>query len=432
MKRRRRAAIILAAGKGVRMRSSLPKALCEVSGRPMVEMVIDIVRGCGIDDIVVIGGYKIELLKKRLAAHKVKIIRQSRLMGSADAVKRARGYFKGFSGTVVVMYADTPLIKVSTLKGMLNRHLAAKAAVTVLTGMTSDPKEYGRIARDGRSNICGIVEHTDIVAGPVGAAPENREEINIGAYCFDAKALFEGIVHIKKNQKKGEFYLTDIISYFYNNDNAISSFTTDDDDEMLGINTREDLLLAHEALRKRTIIDLSESGVDIKDPSSVYIKQGARIGPGTVIYPFVVIDRDVIVGRDCGIGPFAHLRKGTVLDDGSQIGNFVEVVRSRLGKGSRAKHHTYLGDTVIGSNVNVGAGSITANYNGKSKNQTIIGNGAFIGSGTTIVAPVKIGKGAMTGAGSVVVKGRDVPANTTVVGVPARPIKRDVDVYRRR
>lgn len=422
---RKTACVILAAGKGVRMGANTPKALCELSGRAMVEFLIDTATSCGIKDIVVIGGYKVGLLRKRLIPHKVRIIEQKRLLGSADAVKQAKRHFKSFKGTIIVLYADTPLIKPATIKGMLRRHASSKAAATLLTVKTDDPREYGRIQRDGKGRISGIIEHTEVKKKVTNCQlPITNYEINVGAYCFDSRRLFEGLPRIKKNRVKKEFYLTDIIEYFYQKGYPLSSYVSSDDKEMLGINRREDLMSAEEILKERTLTRLLRSGVNIKDPASTFIQEGARIGKDTVIYPFVVIEREVVIGRGCRVGPFAHLRAGTVLKDRSEIGNFVEIVRSRLERHSKAKHHSYLGDTSVGKNVNVGAGTITANYDGKKKNKTIIEDGAFIGSGTTIVAPVRIGKGATTGAGSVVVKGRDVPPNTVVVGVPAKPIIR--------
>ena len=430
------ACVILAAGKGVRMKSDMPKALCELSGKAMVEFLIDTALSCGIKskDIIVVGGHKIKLLRKKLIPYNLRIVEQRRLLGSADAVRQARGHLKNFNGAVLVLYADTPLIRVDTIKAMLKEHKAQKASLTLLTVTTDDPKDYGRIGRDENGNICAIVEHTEILnphptshtPHPTPHSPEpTAYEINVGAYCFDSKRLFEGLSQIKMNKIKKEFYLTDIVAYFYKKGYPITSYITGYKEQTLGINRRSDLIRAEGYLREWKITDLLNAGVTIKDPATTYIQQDVRIARDTVIYPFTVIEHDVIVGKRCRIGPFAHLRPGTVMKDGSEIGNFVEVVRSEIGTGSKAKHHTYLGDTIVGKNVNVGAGTITANYDGKRKSRTIIDDGAFIGSSTTIVAPVKIGKKAVTGAGSVVVKGKDVPANTVVVGVPARPLIKD-------
>ncbi|MFC1807355.1 bifunctional N-acetylglucosamine-1-phosphate uridyltransferase/glucosamine-1-phosphate acetyltransferase [Candidatus Omnitrophota bacterium] len=420
------AVIILAAGKGVRMRSSLPKALCELSGKPMVEFLLDSVSSSRIKNVIVVGGYKIQLLRKRLASRDLKIVEQKSLLGSADAVKQAKTLLKNFGGSVLVLYADTPLIKESTLKQLIRSHQKSKATATILTVKTGDPKEYGRIARDEKGNICNIIEHTDIGGQGTGFRVQGRYEINVGAYCFDSKKLFDGLARIKKNKIKGEYYLTDIIPYLYNKGYKVNSYAITDIEEAMGLNRREDMVHAEDVLNRRTVNKLLDSGVMIKDPKNTYIQADAKIGKDTTIYPFVVIGRNVKIGRGCKIGPFVHLRPGAILKDGAEVGNFVEIVRSSLGPDSKAKHLTYLGDAHIGRNVNIGAGTITANYDGKSKNITIIDDNSFIGSGTTIVAPVKIGKRASTGAGCVVVKGRNVLPGTTVVGVPAKPINHKV------
>ena len=417
----KKAVIILAAGKGIRMKSRLPKALCRLSGRPMIDFLVDAAKSIKPERIVVVGGYKLDLIKKHFKNSNVDIAYQKRLLGSADAVRSAQSKLKGFNGEVVVLYADTPLIEPATVKALLNRHKKTKSHVTILSVKVTDAKEYGRIVRNQKGDITSIVEYTDISDKE---RKEKKAEINVGAYCFNSKKLFEGLKRIKLNKKKKEFYLTDIVDYFYKNKYNISSFVTKDPDQALGINRRYELIVAENILRERTITKLLDKGVTVIDPANTYIQYGAKIGKNSIIFPFVVIEKDVIVGKASKIGPFAHLRTGTVLSDDVSVGNFVEIVRSKVGKASRAKHHTYLGDTEIAEKVNIGAGTITANYDGKNKNKTVISKGAFIGSGTTIVAPVKIGKNAITGAGSVVVKGKDVPANSVVCGVPAKPIKK--------
>lgn len=421
------AAIILAAGKGVRMRSKMPKALSRLSGKPMIEFLINSVRENDINDILVVGGYGIGLLKQSLANHNLKIIKQNKLLGSADAVKCSATHFKNFNGILLVLYADTPLITPATIKAMLKKHISSNSDATLLSAQVLDSKEYGRITRDKHGNVNAIVEHTDITLlqrTTHNAQRNTQYEINAGAYCFDAKKLFEGLSCIKKNKTKGEYYLTDIIAYFYEQGCKVSSHITKDVDEALGVNRMQDLHAAEVILRKRTIDKLLDLGVIIKDSASAYIEEGVKVGKETIIYPFVVIESGVVIGSHCKIGPFAYLRHGTVLEQGSSIGNFVEIVRSKIGKNSRAKHHSYIGDTDVGKDVNIGAGTITANYDGKNKHRTIIHDQAFIGSGTTIVAPVRIGKKAMTGAGSVVVKGTDVLPGSVVVGVPAKPLLR--------
>ena len=419
----KKAVIILAAGKGVRMKSRLPKALCKLSGRPMVDFMVDVAKSIKAEKIVVVGGYRLDLIKKHFKNSNIEIAYQKRLLGSADAVKSAKSKLKDFNGEVIVLYADTPLIEPATIKALLSKHKKTKSHATILSVKVDDAKEYGRIVRDNSGNICSIIEHADIKNTQYDIR-STQYEINAGAYCFNSKKLFEGLNRIKLNKKREEFYLTDIVDYFYKSEYNINSFVTKDPDQALGINRRRELIAAENILRERTIDKLLNKGVTVIDPANTYIQHGAKIGRDSIIFPFVVIEKDVIVGKASKIGPFAHLRTGTVLSDDVSVGNFVEIVRSKVGKASRVKHHSYLGDTQVANKVNIGAGTITANYDGKNKNKTIISKGAFIGSGTTIVAPVKIGKNAITGAGCVVVKGKDVPANSVVCGVPAKPIKR--------
>jgi bifunctional UDP-N-acetylglucosamine pyrophosphorylase / glucosamine-1-phosphate N-acetyltransferase len=414
------AAIILAAGKGTRMRSVMPKALFEIAGKKMAGFLLDAVRKAGIEKVVFVGGYKIGMLKRFLSWHKADIVEQKQLLGSADAVKQTADFFKDFRGTVVVLYVDTPLIKASTIRRMVRAHLAGHADLTLLTADLTDAKEYGRIARDEKGAVCKIVEHTE----HDGVSRLPSAEINVGVYCFNAGKLFDGLGFIKKNSKKKEYYLTDIVSYFYKKDYRILSHKTKDKEEALGVNSRPDIIAADEIIRRRALMRIIGNGVTIIDPSKTYIAEDVRIGKDTIIYPFVVIEKDVIIGPGCKVGPFANLRSGTVLKKGSQVGNYVEVTRSQIGSYSRVKHHSYIGDTSIGRDANIGAGTITANYDGRNKNRTIIGNSAFIGSGTILVAPVRIGRKSVTGAGSVVVKGRDIPDNAIVAGVPARPLLR--------
>jgi bifunctional UDP-N-acetylglucosamine pyrophosphorylase / glucosamine-1-phosphate N-acetyltransferase len=414
-------AVILAAGKGTRMRSDTPKALFEVSQRSMVSRVIDTARSAGIDDIVVIGGYRISMLEKALAKSNVTIIRQKKLLGSADAVKQASVYLsRKKPQTVVVLYADTPLIRPATIKKMLASHYRKNSDLTLLSAVVDDAKEYGRIVRDKKGMISGISEYADFHTGTEG----KQAEVNVGAYCFDRKKMLQGLLCIKKNMKKGEYYLTDIVDYFYRKSCKIDAHALRDIQESLGVNTRHDAVIAETILGQRSIERLIEKGVIIKDPSKVCIAEDAVISQSAVIYPFVVIEKGVIIGPGCQVGPFARLRTGAVLKKDSSVGNYVEINRSVLGRSSRAKHHAYLGDAIIKDNVNIGAGTITANYNGKKKNKTTINSGAFIGSNTTIVAPADIGRRAATGAGSVILRNTRVPDDSVFAGVPARPLRK--------
>jgi len=282
-----------------------------------------------------------------------------------------------------------------------------------------DPAGYGRIKRDKDGNVTGITEEIEATGREKAV-----KEINVGTYCFRGDILFSLLNEVKNDNKKGEYFLTDIISLMRRKGLKIGAVSTDDSGEAIGINSRKDLSVAAKILQKRTALRLMESGVTIADPGTTYIAEDARIGKDTVIHPHTIIESGVAIGRDCSIGPFARIRPGCRLADNVEIGNFVELVRTRIGNKTKVKHHTYLGDAVLGRNINIGAGTITANYDGKGKYATHIGDGAFIGSGTILVAPVRIGKKAVTGAGAVVTKNHDVPAGAVVVGIPARVLRK--------
>lgn len=412
--------IILAAGKGTRMRSDLPKVLHKICGRPMLDYVVGTAGSLGMKRIIVVVGHKAEMVERYLDSG-LESVRQKVLLGTADAVLKARTRLKNSkrNDDILILYGDTPLLSTRTLKRLILRHKRDRASCTLLTAILNGPSDYGRILRDGKGRILRIVERIDASSGQRAI-----REVNVGAYCFRAKDLFDSLRMVRPQNLKGEYYLTDVISILSKRGLRVSSVTTKDSDEILGINSREDLARARSVIRCRTLTRLMSNGVTILDPPTTYIEEDARIGKDTVIYPLTIIEGDVRIGRNCEVGPLCRIRSGTRLKDNVKIGNFVEVVRSNIGQGSRAKHHTYLGDAVVGEDVNIGAGTIVANYDGRSKSKTHISSGAFIGSGTILIAPVKVGKGAVTGAGCVVTKGKDVPANTVVVGVPARALRK--------
>ena len=411
--------IILAAGAGTRMNTQLPKPLHKIGNKTMLERLIKTVRSSGIKDIGVVAGYNLDLLKQVLKKHNIKAIKQKKLLGSADAVKAARTYLGKPNGSVLVLYADTPLLKEATLKGLINSHRCSSAVCSLLVGNFTNPTGYGRILRDASDDIVEVIEEKDATDVQKGIT-----EINVGAYCFKKKELFNMLKRIKKNSKKGEFYLTDIIKHFTNSGMFVASYNECSESEALGINSRQQLSTAETVIRMRKIEKLMQEGVSFIDPATAYIDDEVKIAKDTIIYPSVVIEGEVTIGKDCRIGPFARIRGKTKIGNGSTIGNFVEVVRSHIGSHTRVKHHTYLGDTYLGSKVNVGAGVITANYDGKNKNKTIIKDKAFIGVGAVLIAPIRIGASAMVGAGSVVTKNKNVPDKSVVVGVPAKIIRR--------
>lgn len=411
-------AIILAAGRGTRMESDVPKVLHKILGKPIISHVLDNVKAAGISKIIVVAGYGSGELK-RVLPNGVKVVIQKKLLGSGDAVETAKKALGRYSGDILVICGDTPLIQSRTIKSIVEKHVSSGAIATVLTARLKDPGSYGRIMRSTGGGVAGIMEEE----GSRVHSGEAVNEINVGTYCFRAKDLFEALAKLKPDNRKKEFFLTDVMGILHNKGSRIESVSAKDSSEIIGINTRKDLAQASATLKNTILGDLMLGGVTIEDPSSTTIYPGVKIGRDTVIYPNTLIESDVEIGAGCRVGPFARLRKGVRLGDHVEIGNFVELVRTKIGSNSKAKHHAYLGDAVVGKKVNIGAGTITANYDGKNKSMTVIGDGAFVGVGSILIAPVRIGRLAGTGAGAVVPKNHNVPAGATVVGVPARIFK---------
>lgn len=409
-------AIVLAAGMGTRMKTEMPKVLHKLGSETLLGRVVANLKSAGIEDIIAVVGYKAEIVEK-LFHDQVRFVRQPELLGSGDAVGHAVDFLKDQEGQVLVTCGDTPLIEPETYRRLLKKHLTGKAKCTLLTAEIEDPAEYGRIMRDEEGVITGIVEQKD-----ASARERTVKEINVGTYCFCRKDLKEHVRDIKLNSKKKEYYLTDIVKIFAEKEKKILSITCSED-ETIGINGRQDLAKAYGVLVKKKNESLMTGGVTIIAPQGTYIDPAAKIGRDTVILPGCIIDGDVEIGRACRIGPHAHIRPGCRIADNVIIGNFAEVCRTSVGSGSIIKHQCYLGDAEIGRRVNIGAGTITANYDGQRKNRTVIADDASIGVGTCMVAPVKVGRSARTGAGSVVTGGYDIPDGVTVAGVPARPIE---------
>ena len=398
------------------MKSALPKVLHEVCGRSLIEHVLDISRQLGSSKTCIVLGHGIEKVQAHLPKN-ILTVEQKKLLGTGDAVKITEKIFQSYQGDILILCGDTPLLKVETIRSLIKKHRSTKAVATVLTAVVHDSRGYGRMIRDNHGNVIAIREESDC-----DEIERNIKEINSGVFCFNAKVLFENLRKIKVNSDKGEYYLTDLIALLSGKDLRIETVTTPEPAEGWGVNTRQDLAACAAVMRQRILQDLMLSGVTIIDPTTTHIATDVKIGLETVIKPFTVIENHVVVGKNCVIGPFAHLRPGTCVDDNVEIGNFAEVSRTTVGSGTFVKHFSFLGDAIVGRNVNIGAGTITANYNGKEKSRTVIGDGAFIGSDSILVAPVKIGKKAMTGAGSVVTAGKVVPDGKVFVGVPARMV----------
>lgn len=414
-------AIILAAGHGTRMKSELPKVLHRLHSKPLLSFVIEALESAlpaSLARKILVLGYKDKNVKNAFPG--LKTVVQEKPLGSGDGVKRAKGLLSRFNGYILILYGDTPFIRKESIKELIKKHTRDKPSCTLLTANIKDPRGYGRILRGANGSIVKIIEDQD-----TSIYEKVIEEINVGCYCFNKEDLFSGLDKLKINAKKGEYYLTDVIEILRKSNKKVSSVECKDPVEALGINSKFDLARANNIIRKRVLESLMLKGVTVVDSSSTLINMDAKIGKDTVIHPHTIIEEDVIIGRKCEIGPFARIRKNTAIQDNVEIGNFVELVRTKVSSGTKIKHMAYIGDAKIGRNVNIGAGTITANFDGRKKNKTVIEDRAFIGVGAILIAPVKVGSGAIVGAGSVVTKNRDVPPRTTVVGVPARVLNKE-------
>jgi bifunctional UDP-N-acetylglucosamine pyrophosphorylase/glucosamine-1-phosphate N-acetyltransferase len=444
------APVILAAGQGTRMKSELPKVLHPVLGRPLVWHAIHTLQQ--ITDVapVVVVGYGAEKVQQ-LIGDEVYYAYQEQQLGTGHAVMQTVDLLKGQTDYVLVSYADMPLLSAQTFKHIVETQLQHAGPITMLTNISDAPRGFGRIIRDAFGNVQAIIEEAH-------ATPEQLEirELNTSVYCFRTDWLWEALERIPLSPK-GEYYLTDLVGIAVGDGLTVQTVTIEDPAEVIGINTRVHLAEATAWMQARINHQWMLAGVTIVDPQTTYIEVGVTIGQDTIIWPNTYLQGDTQIGTGCtigpnafihdtqignncqilasvleqavleddvDIGPFGHLRKGAHLAQGVHMGNFGEVKNSYLGPGTKMGHFSYLGDATLDADVNIGAGTITCNYDGKNKNPTKIGAHAFIGSDTMLVAPVKIGEGAHTGAGSVVTK--DVPPDTLAVGVPAR-ITRKID-----
>ena len=409
-------AIVLAAGKGTRMCSELPKVLHPVFGKPVLGYVLEVLAGAGIKNPYVVIGYKAEEVRAFLKPLGAVPVLQREQKGTGHAVMMAKSALKNAQGSVLIWPGDMPLVKPETLEKFLAEHERSRAHVSVLSCDQENPFGYGRIVRE-EGHFVAIREELD-------ATPEERKvrEVNTGLYLFDKKVLFEALEKIGQDNRKGEYYLTDTIEILRREGYCVEAFSLASAEEGQGINSQKDLATVTKKINEREIAKHQDRGVTFMAPEQTFVAPGVKIGQGTTIYPWCFIKSGVQIGMRCEIGPFAKLRRGTVIGDGSVIGSFVEVNRSHLGKKVLAKHLSYLGDAVIGDGSNIGAGTITANFDGKNKHQTTIGKNVMIGSNTVLVAPVRIPDRVKTGAGSVVIPKIKIKKGDVVVGVPARPI----------
>ncbi|VBB06556.1 nucleotidyl transferase [Lucifera butyrica] len=428
------AAVILAAGKGTRMKSALPKVLHTVGGKPMVQHVLEAAKKAGAGRNLVIIGFGAESVAEALDG-RAEFVVQTEQLGTGHAVIQTETKLADFEGTVMVLCGDTPLLRGDLLADLLAAHREAQAVATVLTARMPDPTGYGRVIRDAGGQVKKIVEQKD--AGP-GELAVN--EINTGIYCFERAPLFDALSGITCNNKQGEYYLTDVISILVTQGARVWAMEAADYRETMGINSRLQLAEAEKLLRRRKLEELMDSGVTIMDPDSTFVDEQVIIAPDTVIYPFTWLEGATKIGSGCTIGPnsrlqdtlvgnnvtlhfsythqcsiednvtvgpYVHLRPDTVLSRGVKVGNFVEIKNSHVGAGSKVPHLSYIGDTDMGAGVNIGSGTITVNYDGKHKHRTTIEDHSFIGCNTNLVAPVTVGCGAYVAAGSTITK--DVP-----------------------
>ncbi len=410
------AIVILAAGKSTRMKSEMPKVLHPICGRPVLAYVLDLVKQLKPARTVAVLGYKHEEVRK-IVPRDVTVVVQKKLIGTADAVKQAQRALAGFKGTVLILYGDCPLLKVETVKKLLDSHVKSGVAATLLSAQLEDPASYGRIVRDRYAGVCGITEAKD-----ANDAQKLIKEINTGIVCYDKDKLFKALAKVRPNNAKKEYYLTDTIKILSASGELVDAVAIADIGEALGINSRVELAQAAKIIQKRINEKLMLEGVTIIDPDTAFITYGTKIGQDTVIYPFTVTEKNVIIGKRCSVGPFIRLREATRLEDDVVVGNFLEIVRSKISSKTWAKHFGYIGDTRVGKSANIGAGSVTANFDNNQKNVSVIKDNAFIGCDTVLVSPVVVGKGAKTGAGSIVTKHTTIADHTVVAGVPAKPL----------
>ena len=413
-------AVVLAAGKGTRMRSDTIKVLHPILGLPVLGYTLKTLAGLGVKSPRVVVGSQADqvrsFLKKtdRLFGQTSLSVLQAEQKGTGHAVLMAAPSLKQSRGDILIWPGDTPLVKTDTLKALIRRHRETDSAVSVLSCLQAEPKGYGRILRAG-GRFIGIREELD------AAEIEKRiQEVNTGIYLFKAPLLFDALRKIKPVNRKAEYYLTDTIEILADSGHEVQAFPLAGSEEGQGINSRSDLAKAIQVMNKREIQRHMQRGVTFESPDQTFVASGVKIGQDTVVHPWSYIESGVVIGKRCQIGPFAKIRSGSVIGDGSVVGSFVEVNRTKLGKGVLVKHLAYLGDAIVGEAVNIGAGTITANYDGKNKHTTRIGKKAFIGSNTVLIAPVQIDGGAKSGAGAVVTAGTRVRAGEVAMGVPAK------------
>src|SRR5574341_1579316 len=434
--------VILAAGESKRMRGSRPKALHLLGGRRLIDYPVRVARALGARVVVVVGRGAEEVRAAVGEAPDLAYVEQKERLGTAHALLQARGACGDGPGAVLVLPGDQPLMSEALLRALVDHHRRTAAAVTLLTAEVGDPAGYGRVIREGGRPVA-IVEHRDATA-----AQRAIREIGTSTYCFDAGRLWPALDRVTPQNDQGEYYLTDVVSILAASGAPVEAVAAPDPEECIGINDRKQLAQAGAALRRRTLERLMGEGVTILDPAATYVDDTVAVGADTVIYPGAVLEGATAIGAECVVGPgchvsssrigdrvtlrpycvlseavvetdaqlgpFCHLRPLSHVGVGAKIGNFVELKKSKIGRGAKVPHLSYVGDATVGDRVNIGAGAITCNYDGTAKHETVIGAGAFVGTNASLVAPVTIGRGAYVGAGSVITK--SVPDGALAVG----------------
>ena len=399
--------IVMAAGKGTRMKSNKSKLVHKIYGKELVTRVVDLAEEVGSNKIVAVVGHLREQVQAVLG-DRVEYAYQDELLGTGHAVMQATSFLEGKKGKVVILYGDVPIIRPETVKNLIEKSIKNREYATLLTAIYENPTGYGRIIRDEGGNIKGIVEEKD-------ASETQREikEINSGIYCFDIQELLLALKVIKPNNAQGEYYLTDVIKIMNEKGLKTGAVIVEDNTEILGVNDRAQLELLTRVLRMRINAEHMKNGVTIEDSNSTYIYDGVKIGRDTVIHPNTTIKSDVEIGEDCEIGPNSYIREGCRLSNKVKIGSFVEIKKAKVGEGTKIPHLSYMGDCEIGAHTNIGCGTITCNYDGFNKSKTIIGDNGFIGSNVNLVAPVTLGDNVFVAAGSTITN--DVPADSLAI-----------------
>jgi bifunctional UDP-N-acetylglucosamine pyrophosphorylase/glucosamine-1-phosphate N-acetyltransferase len=444
--------LILAAGLGTRMKSRLAKVLHKIGGRPIIAHVCRAAALLEPRRTYVVVGHQADdvraAVEKELGSQRASFVNQSEQRGTGDAVLAARRALANATSTLLILSGDVPLVRAETLRALIDKYHADKASCAILTVRLENPTGYGRVVRDEAGNFLRIVEQKDATEDELQV-----REINAGIYCFDGAKLFQALERVRPTNSQGEYYLTDVPGILRDDGEQVTLYQHHDAREVSGVNTRAELAEFENLLRRGAVRRLlMDGGVTFIDPAHVYVSSEAQVGRDCVIHPDVHIEGRSIIGEgceiyhgaritdsrlgnrvtvkdhcvivdseiadDCAVGPFAHLRMNARMEERAVVGNFVEVKKSQIGRGTKSMHLTYLGDATIGENTNIGAGTVTCNYDGQHKHPTVIGSNVRIGSDTMLIAPVQVGDGAVTAAGSVVTE--DVPPNTLVAGVPAR------------